>query len=103
MAVDLQRGVARTSHQAVRCVSSVSWVFHTAVTTGGELGPVQESGTGKCCYLPGGRDYRACSILLRCLSFQMCAFFKLSSSVGQSLRLKAGLAEKQMYRKVPSW
>lgn len=69
MAGDLQGGIALACHQSVRCVSSISWVFLTAVTIGGEFGPIQESGTGKCCYLPGGRDYRACSILLRCLSF----------------------------------
>lgn len=95
-------GNCLASHQPVRCVSSVSWEFHSALTAGGDSGPIQESGTGKCCYLPGGRDYRACSILLRFLSFQMWAFLKLSS-VGQSLRFRAGLAEKTVYRKLPSW
>lgn len=69
MAIDLQRGIAPACHQSVRCVSSISWVFHTAVTIGGEFGPIQECGTGKCCYLPGGRGHRDGSIL-RCLNFQ---------------------------------
>lgn len=38
-AVGLQRGIALACHQSVRYVPFLSWVFHTAVTKGGEFSP----------------------------------------------------------------